>query len=121
MLVEEEMSDRTIRYRTREGNAVAQLEESLKNSDWSRGVKADVRSSRIAQLKERHVSAKRYAASMLKIAEKAKAQSYAEKLGSLKGAGEVVENIPQIRITWGSAVHQASVNPLTSLRSFLTG
>jgi len=38
------------------------------------------------------LSTKRYAASMLEIAEKA--QSYAEELGSLMGAGEVVEINP---------------------------
>jgi len=65
------MSDRRIHYRTREENAVAQLRDSLKNSAWSGGVDADVWSSRIAELEERVVSAKRNAASMLAIAEKA--------------------------------------------------
>jgi len=30
-------------------------------------------------------------------------------LGSLLGAGEVVETNPQLRISWGSALHHASV------------
>jgi len=101
------MSDRRICYRTREENAVAQLKDSLKNSAWSGGLDADTWNSRIAKLEERVVSAKRYAASMLEIAEKA--HRYAEELGSLLGAGEVVRISPHLRITWGSAVHHASI------------
>jgi len=65
------MLNSRICYRKREQNAGALLRDSLQNSAWSRGVDADVWSSRIADLEERVVSAKRYAASMLEILEKA--------------------------------------------------
>jgi len=101
------MSDRTICYRTRKENFVAQLKESLTNSAWSRMVYADEWSCRIAELEERVVSAERYAASMIEIAEKA--QDNAEELGSLRRAEEVVEINPSFRITWGSAVCPAEI------------
>ena len=58
-------------------------------------------------MEERVVSAKRYAANMLEIAEKA--QDHAEELGSLKEVEEIIEISLQFRITWGSAVCHAEI------------
>jgi len=96
------MSERMICYSSREENAVVQIKESLRDSVWSRTVSAEEWSSRIANLEERVVSAKRYAANMLKIAEKA--QDDAEELGFLKDSEEIIDISLQFRITWGSAV-----------------
>jgi len=38
-----------------------------------------------------------------------KAERYAEEMGSLLGAGEVLEVNPHSRIMWGSAVHHGRV------------
>jgi len=65
------MSDRRIHYRMKEGNAVAQLVDSLRNSYWSGGTNSHALSSRIAELEEKVVSAGRYAANMLGVVEEA--------------------------------------------------
>ena len=75
------MSDRRIHNRTREENAVAQLADSLSNSAWSGGADSGAWSSRIAELEEKVVLARGYAASMLGIAEVA--ERYAGEMGSL--------------------------------------
>ena len=90
VLAEGEMWDRMIRYRSRKENTIIQLKESLRNSAWSRMVSAEEWNYRIAELEERVISAKHYAASMLEIAEKA--QDHAEELGSLKEAEEIIES-----------------------------
>ena len=99
------MSERMICYRSREENAEVQIQESLRNGAWARTVDAEEWSNRIAKLEEQVVSAKRYAANMLEIAEKA--QDHAEELGFLKEAEETIEISPQFRITWGSAICHA--------------
>jgi len=99
------MSNRRIRYRRREENAVAQLADSLRNSPWSGGTDLQAWSSRIAELEEKVVAAMSYASNMPGIAEEAK--RYAEKMESLLEAGKVVEVAPHLRIMWGSAVHHA--------------
>jgi len=85
------------------------LGDSLKNSAWSGGVDADVWSSRIAELEERVVSAKRYAASMLEIAEKA--ERYAKEMGSFLGAGKLWKLILESRGV------QLNIMPESRLRS----
>jgi len=80
---------------------------SHENSSWSGGIYAHAWSSRVAELEERVVSAKRYEASMLEIAEKA--ERYAEEMGSLREVEEIAEVNPQFWITWGSAVYHARV------------
>jgi len=101
------MSERMIRYRSREENAEVQIKESLRGSAWSRTVSVEEWSSRIAELEEHVLSAKRYAANMLEIAEKA--QDHAEELGFLKEAEEIIEISLQIRVTRGSAVRHAEI------------
>jgi len=101
------MSERMIRYRSREENAEVQIKESIRDSALARTVDAEEWSNKIAELEEGVVSAKRYAASMLEIAEKA--QDHAEELGSLKEAKEIIEICPQFRVTRGSAVCHAEI------------
>ena len=99
------MSERRLRYRTGEENAVAQLADSLRCSTWSGGTDSQVWNSKIAKLEEKVVVARRYAANMLEIAEEA--ESYAEKIESLPEVRKVVEVASHLRIMWGSAVHHA--------------
>ena len=101
------MSERMICYRSREENSEVQIKESLRDSIWSRTVSAEEWSSRIAKLEERVVSAKRYAANILEIAEKA--QDHVEELGFLKEVAEIIEISPQFRVTRGSAVRHAEI------------